>query len=161
MKELISIVLALCLMLPCLAIADGAADGAYTAVCKGFYGDFNVTVTIAEGKIADIAWVGSMETAELVGAALEIMSKDMIEKNTSGVDSVSGATVTSAVFRMAVNDCLKQAGAPAEMSAAPAAAEKTAKTIDADVLVVDGLDEQPLGGVDGRGEHVGNGGLHR
>ena len=136
MKKLISIVLALCLMLPCLAIADGAADGAYTAVCKGFYGDFDVTVTIAEGKIADIAWEGSMETPELGGAALEIMSKDMIEKNTSGVDSVSGATVTSAVFRMAVNDCLKQAGAPAEMSAAPAAAEKTAKTIDADVLVV-------------------------
>ena len=136
MKKLISIVLALCLMLPCLAIADGAADGAYSAVCKGFYGDFNVTVTIAGGKIADIAWEGSMETPELGGAALTLMSKDMIEKNTSGVDSVSGATVTSAVFRMAVADCLKQAGAPADMTAAPAAAPKTAEVIDADVLVV-------------------------
>lgn len=102
MKKLISIVLALCLMLPCLAIADGAADGAYSAVCKGFYGDFNVTVTIAGGKIADIAWEGSMETPELGGAALTLMSKDMIEKNTSGVDSVSGATVTSEALKKAV-----------------------------------------------------------
>ena len=76
MKKLISIVLALCLMLPCLAIADGAADGAYSAVCKGFYGDFNVTVTIAGGKIADIAWEGSMETPELgLGPRIDIINE--------------------------------------------------------------------------------------
>ena len=136
MKKILSVVLMLALLVPCMALADGAADGVYAAVCKGFYGDFNVTVTIAGGKIADIAWEGSMETPELGGAALTLMSKDMIEKNTSGVDSVSGATVTSAVFRMAVADCLKQAGAPADMTAAPAAAPKTAEVIDADVLVV-------------------------
>ena len=136
MKKILSIILVLCMMIPCMAMAEGAADGAYSTVCKGFYGDFPVTVTIADGKIADIAWEGSQETPELGGAALTLMAADMIEKNTSGVDSVSGATVTSAVFRMAVADCLKQANAPAEMTAAPAAAEKTAQTLDADVLVV-------------------------
>jgi len=136
MKKLVSLLLTLCLMLPCLAFADGAADGAYYTVCKGFYGDFDVTVTIADGKIADIAWDGSMETPELGGTALAIMAAEMIAANTSGVDNVSGATVTSAVFRMAVADCLKQAGAPAEMTAAPAAAEKIAQTLDTDVLVV-------------------------
>ena len=136
MKKMLSMLLALCLMLPCLAMADGAADGVYTAVCKGFYGDFSVNVTIADGKLTDIAWEGAQETPELGGAALTLMAQDMIAKNTSGVDSVAGATVTSAVFRMAVNDCLKQANAPEAMTAAPAAAEKTAETLDADVLVV-------------------------
>lgn len=138
MKKLFSIVLALCLMLPCLALADGATDGVYSAVCKGFYGDFNVNVTIADGKLADIAWEGAQETPELGGAALEIMSQNMVAANTSGVDSVSGATVTSAVFRAAVNDCLKQANAPAEMTAAPAAMEKVDVTVETDVLVIGG-----------------------
>ena len=136
MKKMLSIILALCLMLPCLAMADGAVDGVYNAVCKGFYGDFNVTVTIADGKMADIACEGAQETPELGGLALEIMTWEMLGANTSGVDNVSGATVTSAVFRMAVNECLKQANAPAEMMAAPAAAEKVDVTLDADVLVI-------------------------
>ena len=50
MKKMLSVLLALCLMLPCLAMADGAADGVYTAVCKGFYGDFGVNVTSRTGS---------------------------------------------------------------------------------------------------------------
>ena len=110
MKKLISIVLALCLMLPCLAIADGAADGAYSAVCKGFYGDFNVTVTIAGGKIADIAWEGSMETPELGGKAAETLAAQLTQTgSTAGVDAITGSTMTSEAIFTAMDACLAQA----------------------------------------------------
>ena len=136
MKKLLALFLCLAMLLGCAAVHAEAADGEYTGVSRGFYGDLNVTLTIREGKIADIRVENCPETPELGGKAIEIMTAAMIENNTSGVDSVSGATVTSAMFRMAVNSLLKEAGAPAGMTEKPAAPEKTAETLDCDVLVM-------------------------
>ena len=116
--------------------AEAAADGDYAVVCNGFYGDFDVTVTIADGKIAAIASEGSQETPEIGGKAIEILTEEMIAANTCGVDSVSGATVTSAMFKMAVRSALDEAGAPDEMKAAVEAPEKTSETLSCDVLVM-------------------------
>ena len=136
MKKLLALFLCLAMLLGCAAVHAEAVDGEYTGVSRGFYGDLNVTLTIREGKIADIRVENCPETPELGGKAIEIMTAAMIENNTSGVDSVSGATVTSAMFRMAVNNLLKEAGAPAGMTEKPAAPEKTAETLDCDVLVM-------------------------
>ncbi len=136
MKKLLALFLCLAMLLGCAAVHAEAADGEYTGVSRGFYGDLNVTLTIRDGKIADIRVENCPETPELGGKAIEIMSAAMIENNTSGVDSVSGATVTSAMFRMAVNSLLKEAGAPAGMTEKPSAPEKTAETLDCDVLVM-------------------------
>lgn len=136
MKKLLALFLCLAMLLGCAAVHAEAVDGEYTGVSRGFYGDLNVTLTIREGKIADIRVENCPETPELGGKAIEIMTAAMIENNTSGVDSVSGATVTSAMFRMAVNSLLKEAGAPAGMTEKPAAPEKTAETLDCDVLVM-------------------------
>ncbi len=56
--------------------------------------------------------------------------------NTSGVDGVSGATVTSVAFKRAVRECLAQAGAPAGMSAPPKAEKRRSEKVSTDVLVV-------------------------
>ncbi len=137
MKKMLALVLCALMLFSFTAIAeDAAADGEYSVVGRGFYGDLNVTVTIADGKIADIAVADCPETPELGGRAIEIMTAAMIENNTSGVDGVSGATVTSAFFRMAVNEALKQAGAPEAMTSKVEAPEKTAETLDCDVLVM-------------------------
>ena len=138
MKKLLMILLLCSLILPGSAALAGeaASDGDYTVVCNGFYGDFNVTVTITDGKIAAITSEGSQETPELGGKAIEMLTEAIIENNTSGVDSVSGATVTSAMFKRAVTSALDEAGAPDEMKAPVEAAEKTSETLSCDVLVM-------------------------
>ena len=137
MKKLLALILCGLLLLSFPAFAEGVAkDGAYNVVGRGFYGDLNVTVTIADGKISDITVADCPETHELGGKAIEIMTAAMVENNTSGVDSVTGATVTSAFFRMAVNEALKQAEAPDSMKAQVETLEKTEETLSCDVLVM-------------------------
>ena len=135
-KILLAAVMCSLLLSGTAVLAEEAADGDYSVVCSGFYGDFDVTVTIADGKIAAIASEGSQETPELGGKAIDILTEAMIENNTSGVDSVSGATVTSAMFKRAVSAALDEAGAPDEMKAPVEAGEKTSETLSCDVLVM-------------------------
>ena len=137
MKKLLALILCGLMVLSFSGYAEeGVQDGAYNVVGPGFYGDLDVTVTIADGRIDDITVANCPETPELGGKAIEIMTAAMVENNTSGVDSVTGATVTSAFFRRAVNEALKQANAPEAMKAHVEAPEKTAETLDCDVLVM-------------------------
>ena len=136
MKKLLALVLCAMLALGGMALAEGATDGEYTVTSPGFYGDLNVTVMIEGGAISDIVVKDCPETPELGGKAIDIMTMEMIDNNTSGVDSVSGATVTSAYFRMAVNEALKQANAPEAMTAKVEAPEKSSEAMECDVLVM-------------------------
>jgi succinate dehydrogenase/fumarate reductase flavoprotein subunit/uncharacterized protein with FMN-binding domain len=116
----------------------GMKAGTYTAVCHGFYGDFDISVTVSESEIVDIQLGDYKETEAVGGKALKIMTERMIEENTAEVDLVSGATVTSMVFRSAVKDCLTQANAPQSMLTAPPLPQVSEKTVDTDVLVIGG-----------------------
>lgn len=136
MKKLLALMLCAMLALGGMALAEGATDGEYTVTSPGFYGDLNVTVVIEGGAISDIVVKDCPETPELGGKAIDLMTMEMIDNNTSGVDSVSGATVTSAYFRMAVNEALKQANAPEAMTAKVEAPEKTSEALECDVLVM-------------------------
>ena len=137
MKRLLALMLCAMLLLGSAALGEGGAtDGEYTVTSPGFYGDLNVTVTIEEGMISDIVVTDCPETPEVGGKAIDIMIQNMIDNNTSGVDSVSGATVTSALFRVAVNEALKQANAPEAMTARAEAPEKTTEALECDVLVM-------------------------
>ncbi len=133
---LIAVLCTLLLSGSVVSASSAAADGDYTVVCNGFYGDFDVTVSIADGQISAINAEGSQETPELGGKAIELLTEAIIENNTSGVDSISGATVTSAMFKRAVSAALDEAGAPEEMKAAVEAGEKTSETLSCDVLVM-------------------------
>ena len=137
MKRLLALMLCAMLLLGGAALGEsGATDGEYTVTSPGFYGELNVTVVIEGGAISDIVVKDCPETPELGGKAIEMMTMEMIDNNTSGVDSVSGATVTSAYFRRAVNAALKEAGAPESMTAKVEAPEKTTETLECDVLVM-------------------------
>lgn len=137
MKKFLALIICGLMMFSLAAFAEGGAtDGAYNVTGRGFYGDLNVTVVIENGRIADITVADCPETPEVGGKAIEIMSAAMVENNTSGVDMVSGASVTSAYFRMAVNEALKQANAPDAMKAQVEAPEKTAEELSCDVLVM-------------------------
>ncbi len=110
--------------------------GTYSVVSKGFYGDYNVSVTVTDTAITDITVGEYKETESIGGKAIKMMIEEIIAENTVGVDSVSGATITSAMFRSAVEECLKQANASDTMFAKPTVAAAKDETITTDVLVV-------------------------
>ena len=95
------------------AAANDAAvafkPGTYTASAKGYNGDVTVNVTFSENAVTAIEVTDSKETAHVGDVAFEPMIEDMLAANGSGVDSVSGATFSSAALRNAVNDAAAQA----------------------------------------------------
>ena len=85
-------------------------DGSYTAEGKGIGGKVPVTVTIKDGKIAEVTVGDNSETQGIGSKAIEQLPSAIVAANgTEGVDAVSGATVTSKAIFTAVDDCLEQA----------------------------------------------------
>ena len=113
--------------------------GTYSSVGTGFKGDIKLDVTVTEDAITEIKVVDHKETKGIGSEAVTILAEKMVEYQTTGVDLVAGATVTSAGFRTAVNDALNQAGADMnKFGAAPEKAELKDETLDTDVVVVGG-----------------------
>ena len=95
-------------------VAAAYTDGEYTAEGKGIGGKVPVTVTVKDGKIAEVTVGDNSETQGIGTKAIEQLPAKIVEANgLEGVDAVSGATVTSKAIFSAVEDCLKQA-APAD-----------------------------------------------
>ena len=85
-------------------------DGSYAAEGKGIGGKVPVTVTIKNGKIAEVTVGDNSETQGIGSKAIEQLPSAIVEANgIEGVDAVSGATVTSKAIFTAVEDCLEQA----------------------------------------------------
>lgn len=68
-----------------------------------------VRVTMAGEHILNIETLQEKETPSLGGKAISILTKQMIDKQTTSVDAVSGASTTSAAFKDAVNQAISQA----------------------------------------------------
>ena len=121
-----------------LPSAEAMKAGTYNTTCKGYYGDFDLSVTVSDTAITAITYGEHTETIGVGALAIDLMIERMIAANTSGVDSVTGATMTSMAMRNAVADCLKQAGAPAALTANAPQPEEVPQTLTADVVVVGG-----------------------
>ena len=92
-----------------VAEAGSWTDGTYTETAEGKKGDFEVTVTIEDGFISDIAVGDNEETPDRGGVAIEEIPAEMIEAQSVDVDGVSGATITSDALKDAVTRCLEDA----------------------------------------------------
>lgn len=121
-----------------LPSAEAMKAGTYNTTCKGYYGDFDLAVTVSDTAITNITYGENTETIGVGKLAIDMMIERMLAANTSGVDTVTGATMTSMAVRNAVADCLKQAGAPAELTASAPQPEQVTQTLTADVVVVGG-----------------------
>lgn len=86
------------------------ADGTYTGTARGYKGDITICVTVADNKITAIDVAEQQETGVIGGEALNILADRVLEAQSLAIDSVSGATVTSAAFFAAMTDALNQAG---------------------------------------------------
>lgn len=84
--------------------------GDYSATVKAMKGDMTVTVTVDEASILDIQ-LDTVDTANVVGAVEKQMIPEILENQTLNVDSVAGATVSSAAVKSGIKKCLEEAGA--------------------------------------------------
>lgn len=120
---------------------NGMTAGTYEVSATGFHGDIKLSVTVDEEKIVSIDVVDHSETEGIGAAALPQLVESVLEHQTIGVDSVSGATVTSEAFKSAMNDALTQAGADMDKMTAPVNEGGELATADAEntqVVIVGG-----------------------
>ena len=131
---------------------SAVADGTYTASAQAMNDLLEVSVTIADGKIADVVVAPNSETpgiggqlldktgavADSIGKApVDRLPEEIVASNSTAVDMVTGATITSAVLISLVEDCIKQAGGDSADFRTPV--DYPAYTdADADVVVVGG-----------------------
>lgn len=85
------------------------ADGVYTGCADGYAKNLNVQVEIAGGKISDIQVTSHNETPGFYEKAFELVPAAIIEKQSTDVDTTSGATYSSMGIINAVNDALSDA----------------------------------------------------
>ncbi len=85
--------------------------GTYQGKGEGMNGTVVLDVTFSDKAITDIKVNSSKETPYVGTPAYDIMFKDAIAANGSGVDVVSGATFTSIAVKNALNDAAQKAGA--------------------------------------------------
>lgn len=115
MKKLVNLVLA-ALMVVSLGgcTKDTASNGKYEAgtvdiTTTGFGGEMVVSVEFTSDAIKNITVVENTETPELGGKAIEQITKSIVEKQSTDVDTYSGATITSKALIDAVDKAIAQA----------------------------------------------------
>ena len=105
-----------------IAAAGGAAveetaiaftPGTYTGTAQGYNGVVELAVTFTENAIEAIEVVSHKETEHVGDVAFGILPEEIIAFTSTGVDVVSGATVTSNAILSAVQNAAEQAGCDA------------------------------------------------
>lgn len=84
------------------------ADGAYFGSGKGYNGDITLAVKIAEGRIAGVTVVSTSEDGSYFEKAKTLID-EVIDKQSTQVDAVSGATYSSQGLKEAIDNALAQA----------------------------------------------------
>lgn len=121
MKKLMKVLLALVLTISLAACSSTPSDnptetggqgisGTFEGTGSGKGGEISVAVTLEDSKITAIE-VTRHNESDIISEAMDILTEEMIAKNSVSVDSVSGATLTSAGFKTAVKDAVEKSGA--------------------------------------------------
>ena len=120
-------------------VAEGAtfAPGTYEATARGFGGDITVAVTVTEDEITAVDITGDDETANIGSFAVEMLDDEMLEKQTSMVDALAGATVSSNAIIKAASQALTDAGANvSELGIDEVPAVRTSEELTTDIVIV-------------------------
>ena len=113
------------------ASASGDAiytPGTYTGTATGI-GEVKVTMTFSETAITDVVIDASNETESIGGAAAPTLKDAIMAAQSTEIDSVSGATVTTNAVKKAAASCIEQA-----MGVSTDGTENTASASDTDWL---------------------------
>lgn len=111
MKKLITLTLVMVLLASTLTGCGGGSklkDGTYTGEATGMK-PLKVSVEVKEGKIAKVEVTEHDETDGIADPALEQIPAKIVEKNSTDVDAIASATITSNAIKDAVNKALEGA----------------------------------------------------
>lgn len=115
MKKLFKIALTLVLAFSLAACSSpkttGYKAGTYTAEATGMNGPVKVEVTVATDAIEKVVVTEHNETPSISDLAISDMPVRIVDAQGLGVDTVSGATITSNAILEAVGLAMKDAGA--------------------------------------------------
>ena len=117
MKKAIAAVSLLLALAGCSSSSSSSASsslfkaGTYTGTGKGHNGDVTVEVVFTDSEIKSVTIKSQTETAGISDGAISDIPDEIVKVQSTKVDTVSGATVTSNAIIDAVNDCITQAGA--------------------------------------------------
>ena len=124
--------------------------GTYTGTATGI-GEVKVTMTFSETAITDVVIDASNETESIGGVAAPTLKDALLAAQSTEIDNISGATITTNAVKKAAASCIEQAmgvhtaGGDTAVSSSdedwlgtePEIDEsKVAKTVDVDVAVV-------------------------
>ena len=121
------------------AATPALKDGTYTGTGSGRNGEITVELTVKAGKLATVNVVRHGETEGISDAALARVPAEIVAQQSTAVDAVTGATMTSEGIKAAVADAIRQAGGdPALFAVKKVGKKQAAKTIkeNADIVVV-------------------------
>lgn len=117
--------------------AESNGSNTYEGKGNGYGGDVKATVTVENGEIKDIKVSAEAETPTIGGSAIEELVKTIISANSTKVDNISGATLSSDALKDAVNQALVAAGLdPEKMEARAIEKEKIELNQEADIVVI-------------------------
>ena len=122
--------LALSLAGLCTGAFAAMSDGTFEGTGQGRNGDIVVQMTVKGGKIADVKIVKHAETVGISDAAVATVPKAIVENQTTGVDAVTGATMTTNGIKAAVANAIKAAGGDPAAYAFAVVKKKAAPKID-------------------------------
>ena len=114
-------------------------DGTYTGEGKGRNGTITVEVTVKAGKLDAVKVVKHTETVGISDAAVADFPKAIVAAQSTAVDAVAGATMTSEGIRAAVAQAIQKAGGDPALFATAVVKKKAAKKLvkeKADIVVV-------------------------
>ena len=124
--------------------------GTYTGTATGI-GEVKVTMTFSETAITDVVIDASNETESIGGVAAPTLKDALMAAQSTEIDNISGATVTTNAVKKAAASCIEQAMGVHTAGGDTAASSsdedwlgteseidesKVAKTVDVDVAVV-------------------------
>jgi urocanate reductase len=95
-----------------LASSCGASkwkDGSYQGKAEGAHGEVSVQVTVAKGRIAKVEILSQAEEAGVSDLALSRVPEEIVKKQGTDVEAVSGASMTSKGIMAAARDALRKA----------------------------------------------------
>ena len=123
--------------------------GTYTGTATGI-GEVKVTMTFSETAITDVVIDASNETESIGGVAAPTLKDALMAAQSTEIDNISGATITTNAVKKAAASCIEQAmGVHTEAGNTASSSDedwlgtepeidesKVAKTVDVDVAVV-------------------------
>lgn len=117
---------------------ESSEDGTYEGSAKGYGGDVTVKVSLDGQEIKAIEAEAPDETSTIGGAAIDELVEKVIAAQSTQIDGVAGATLTSDAFFQAVDQALESAGIDPTSLTPQGVEEEEALELDqeADVVVI-------------------------